>query len=118
MDKIIAPIRPQDVGPAVANLQQAMLLIVEKRQLAPASHTLASWREALTAEINTQQFAQRSVTRQMCFQASRAAQCLASGCDVGPRTVAVQSWQNSSTNDASGGRDVVELAVRARDDHP
>jgi V8-like Glu-specific endopeptidase len=38
--------------------------------------------------------------------------------DVGPRAVAVQSWQNSSTNGASGGGDLVDLAIRARNDHP
>ena len=38
--------------------------------------------------------------------------------DVGPRAVAVQSWQNSETNGASGGGDLVDLAIRARTDHP
>ena len=38
--------------------------------------------------------------------------------DVGPRAVAVQSWQNSTTNGASGGGDLVDLAIRARSDHP
>lgn len=38
--------------------------------------------------------------------------------DVGPRAVAVQSWQNPSTNGASGGGDLVDLAIRARADHP
>jgi V8-like Glu-specific endopeptidase len=38
--------------------------------------------------------------------------------DVGPRAVAVQSWQNSVTNGASGGGDLVDLAIRARTDHP
>jgi len=38
--------------------------------------------------------------------------------DVGPRAVAVQSWQNSETNGASGGGDLVDLAIRARGDHP
>ena len=38
--------------------------------------------------------------------------------DVGPRAVAVQSWQNSETNGASGGGDLVDLAIRARNDHP
>ncbi len=36
--------------------------------------------------------------------------------DVGPRAVAVQSWQNSSTNGASGGGDLVDLVVSARSD--
>lgn len=38
--------------------------------------------------------------------------------DVGPRAVAVQSWQNSGRNGASGGGDLVDLAIRARTDHP
>lgn len=38
--------------------------------------------------------------------------------DVGPRAVAVQSWQNSSTNGASGGGDLVDLVIRARSDFP
>ena len=38
--------------------------------------------------------------------------------DVGPRAVAVQSWQNSETNGASGGGDLVDLAIRARNEHP
>lgn len=38
--------------------------------------------------------------------------------DVGPRAVAVQSWQTSETNGASGGGDLVDLAIRARNDHP
>jgi V8-like Glu-specific endopeptidase len=38
--------------------------------------------------------------------------------DAGPRAVAVQSWQNASTNGASGGGDLVDLAIRARNDHP
>jgi hypothetical protein len=38
--------------------------------------------------------------------------------DVGPRAVAVQSSQNSSQNNASGGQDMVDLIIRARNDHP
>ncbi|MEZ4824905.1 MAG: hypothetical protein R3C61_01225 [Bacteroidia bacterium] len=38
--------------------------------------------------------------------------------EVGPRAVAVQSWQNSTTNGASGGGDLVDLAIRARNEHP
>jgi V8-like Glu-specific endopeptidase len=38
--------------------------------------------------------------------------------DVGPRAVAVQSWQNSATNGASGGGDLVDLAIRARNELP
>jgi V8-like Glu-specific endopeptidase len=36
--------------------------------------------------------------------------------DVGPRAVAVQSWQNNSTNGASGGGDLVDLVIAARSD--
>lgn len=35
-----------------------------------------------------------------------------------PRVVAVQSWQNSSTNGASGGSNLVDLIIRARSDFP
>jgi V8-like Glu-specific endopeptidase len=38
--------------------------------------------------------------------------------DVGPRAVAVQSWHNSSTNGASGGGDLVDLAIQARSQFP
>lgn len=34
--------------------------------------------------------------------------------DVGPRAVAVQSWQNASTNGASGGMDLRDLVALAR----
>lgn len=36
--------------------------------------------------------------------------------DVGPRAIAVQSWQNSSNNGASGSMDMRDLVVRARTD--
>ncbi|HEY7197071.1 MAG TPA: hypothetical protein VH306_07780 [Gaiellaceae bacterium] len=38
--------------------------------------------------------------------------------EVGPRAVAVQSSQNSSENNASGGQDLVDLVIRARNEHP
>jgi V8-like Glu-specific endopeptidase len=38
--------------------------------------------------------------------------------EVGPRAVATQSWQNSSTNGASGGDDLDELVIHARTDFP
>ncbi len=38
--------------------------------------------------------------------------------DVGPRVVAVQSSHNSSQNNASGGQDMVDLVIRARNEHP
>jgi V8-like Glu-specific endopeptidase len=36
--------------------------------------------------------------------------------EAGPRAVATQSWQNASTNGASGGADLDELVIRARTD--
>lgn len=38
--------------------------------------------------------------------------------DVGPRAVAVQSSQNSSENNASGGQDLVDLIIKARNENP
>ena len=38
--------------------------------------------------------------------------------DVGPRAVAVQSSQNSTQNNASGGQDMVDLILRAQSDFP
>lgn len=38
--------------------------------------------------------------------------------DVGPRAVAVQSWQNSSDNGASGSMDLRDLVATARADFP
>jgi V8-like Glu-specific endopeptidase len=35
-----------------------------------------------------------------------------------PRVVADQSWQNSSTNGASGGSNMVDLIIRARNEFP
>ena len=35
-----------------------------------------------------------------------------------PRAVAVQSSQNSTENNGSGGQDMVDLVIRARSDHP
>jgi hypothetical protein len=61
MDKIVAPIKAQDKGSAVANLQQAMLFIVEKRQLTPANRTLASWKDSVSGEIANQFFGQRTL---------------------------------------------------------
>lgn len=63
MERIIPPIRPQDQGPSVANLQQALLFIVEKRQLTPSNLTLAQWQQALQPERMAQSFGQ--VTRRL-----------------------------------------------------
>jgi len=38
--------------------------------------------------------------------------------DVGPRAVGVQSSQNSSENNASGGQDMVDLIIRATNENP
>lgn len=35
-----------------------------------------------------------------------------------PRVVSVQSWQNSTDNAASGGANMVDLIIRARNEHP
>jgi len=35
-----------------------------------------------------------------------------------PRAVAVQSSQNSTENNGSGGQDMVDLIIQARSDHP
>jgi hypothetical protein len=51
MDRIIPPIHPQDHTAAVANLQKAMLFIVEKRQLSPAGLSVDRWRQDLSPEL-------------------------------------------------------------------
>jgi peptidoglycan hydrolase-like protein with peptidoglycan-binding domain len=56
MNKIIPPIRLQDQGPAVANFQEALLFIVEKRQLTPGNLTLAQWRQNTASEMAAQSF--------------------------------------------------------------
>jgi V8-like Glu-specific endopeptidase len=38
--------------------------------------------------------------------------------DVGPRVVSLQSWQNATANGASGGGDLVDLVIQARQDFP
>jgi len=35
-----------------------------------------------------------------------------------PRAVADQSWQNASRNGASGGSQMIDLIIRARNEHP
>ncbi len=60
MDKIIPPIRQQDVGPSVVNLQTALLFIIEKKQLVPAGKPLGFWKEMLNAEIAHQVFGPRT----------------------------------------------------------
>jgi hypothetical protein len=68
MDRIVAPIKAQDRGSAVANLQQAMLLIVEKRQLSPANRTLAEWRQALATDSAQQLFGQQTLQLLLALQ--------------------------------------------------
>src|SRR6516162_7942845 len=61
MDKIVAPINPQDKGSAVANLQQAMLFIVEKKQFNPADQSLDQWKQVMSDELAQQLFGQRTL---------------------------------------------------------
>jgi len=61
MDKIVAPINAQDKGPAVANLQQAMLFIVEKKQFSPADQSLDQWKQVMSDELAQQLFGQRTL---------------------------------------------------------
>src|SRR3954467_9972287 len=56
MITIIPPIQPQDQGPAVDNLQQTLLFIVQERQLTPQGLSLAQWRRNLTRETGTKTF--------------------------------------------------------------
>ena len=56
MNQIIPPIRSQDQGPAVANLQEALLFIIEKRQLTPGNLTLAQWQQNTAPETAVQSF--------------------------------------------------------------
>jgi hypothetical protein len=56
MNRIIPPIQPRDQSPAVANLQEAMVFIVEKRALNPAGLSLARWRQELSTEVTEQSF--------------------------------------------------------------
>jgi peptidoglycan hydrolase-like protein with peptidoglycan-binding domain len=56
MDKIIRPIRAQDHGALVANLQGALLFIVRKRGLTPAGLSLDRWQQELSTELATQSF--------------------------------------------------------------
>ena len=61
MDKIVAPINAWDKGPAVANLQQAMLFIVEKKQFNPADQSLDQWKQVMSDELAQQLFGQRTL---------------------------------------------------------
>ena len=61
MDKIVAPINAWDKGPAVANLQQAMLFIVEKKQFSPADQSLDQWKQVMSDELAQQLFGQRTL---------------------------------------------------------
>src|SRR5438552_203206 len=56
MNPIIPPIRFGDQGPAVANLQQALFLIVQRRQLSPGGLPLPRWQQALSTEVAGQTF--------------------------------------------------------------
>lgn len=61
MDKIVAPINAQDKGQPVANLQQAMLFIVEKKQFSPADQSLDQWKQVMSDELAQQLFGQRTL---------------------------------------------------------
>jgi hypothetical protein len=54
MEKIVPPIRPQDHGPTVANLQEALLFSIEKRDLKPNNVSLAQWTQVVAAEMAAQ----------------------------------------------------------------
>lgn len=60
MKSIVSPIKPQDQGAAVANLQAALIFIVEKRGLAPEKRTCGEWQKALANEIAKQAFGKRT----------------------------------------------------------
>src|SRR6266542_5087907 len=60
MERIVPPIRPQDHGPAVSNFQQAMLFIVEKRQLTPQGLSLAQWQQTISSEMAARSFGDRT----------------------------------------------------------
>src|ERR1700754_2400179 len=56
MNKILPPIRFHDQGPTVANLQEALIFITEKRHLTPGNISLAQWQQTLQPERATQTF--------------------------------------------------------------
>src|SRR5258707_1721995 len=56
MNKIIPPIRSPERSAAVANLQEALLFIVEERHLSPAALSLDRWQQELSTEMATQSF--------------------------------------------------------------
>lgn len=60
MERIIPPIGPGSPAPAVANLQEAMLFIVDKRQLTPNNLSLAQWKQTLSGEMAAQAFGERT----------------------------------------------------------
>jgi hypothetical protein len=60
MEHIVPPVRPQDEGPAAANLQQALLFVTEQHQLKPNGATAEWWRQALSAEVAARAFGERT----------------------------------------------------------
>src|SRR5882757_9824136 len=56
MERIIPPINPQDRGPAVLNLQNAMLSILHKRNLTLDNRSPDQWKESLSGEKQTETF--------------------------------------------------------------
>jgi len=60
MNKIIPPIQLGQQGAAVANLQEALLFIVEKRRLTPNNLSLAEWQQAVSGEMAALAFGERT----------------------------------------------------------
>ncbi len=60
MDRILSSIKPSQQGPAIANLQESLLFIVERRQLTPNNLSLTQWQQDLTDEMATQSFGERT----------------------------------------------------------
>lgn len=56
MQRITPPIQFGQQGAPVANLQEALLFIVEKRQLTPQGLSLDQRRQSLSDEMNAQSF--------------------------------------------------------------
>jgi hypothetical protein len=58
----------------------------------------------------------RSFIKLTCFPQSGGPGLRVLGKDVGPRAIAVQSWQSKTNNGASGSRDLRDLVALARTD--
>ena len=60
MERIISPMRPQNDGFAVANLQAALLFIIDRAQLTPSNLSLAQWQRAAANEMAAQSLGERT----------------------------------------------------------